>query len=209
MESVMTTVSKRRVAVYIDGFNLYFGLVARGWRKYLWLDLEKFAASLILTNQMLVHIKYFTSRISGPVSKQRRQSIFLDALATLPGVSIYYGRYQNDTKACPACKALVDTPHEKKTDVNIATEMLVDAFQGAFDTAILVTADSDLTAPIVSIRRLFPDKAVVVAFPPKRSSDELKRVASAFFTIARPKFASSQFPDKGEWLKGWACDNRA
>jgi hypothetical protein len=29
-----------RVAVYVDGFNLYFGLHERYGRKYLWLDLQ-------------------------------------------------------------------------------------------------------------------------------------------------------------------------
>jgi len=69
--------------VYIDGFNLYFGLTEKGWRKYLWLDLKKFANWLLLPDQTLVHTKYFTSRITKPVSKQRRQSIFIDALNTL------------------------------------------------------------------------------------------------------------------------------
>jgi len=28
-----------RAIVCIDGFNLYFGLCDKGWRRYLWLDL--------------------------------------------------------------------------------------------------------------------------------------------------------------------------
>ncbi len=27
-----------RVIVYIDGFNLYFGLKSKGWRRYFWLN---------------------------------------------------------------------------------------------------------------------------------------------------------------------------
>ena len=30
----------RRVAVYVDGFNLYYGLRSKGWRRYYWLDLH-------------------------------------------------------------------------------------------------------------------------------------------------------------------------
>ena len=30
----------RRVAVYVDGFNLYYGLRSKGWRRYYWLDLR-------------------------------------------------------------------------------------------------------------------------------------------------------------------------
>ena len=29
-----------RVSVYVDGFNLYYGLRSRGWRRYYWLDLS-------------------------------------------------------------------------------------------------------------------------------------------------------------------------
>ena len=29
----------QRVAVYIDGFNLYYGLKSKGWSRYYWLDL--------------------------------------------------------------------------------------------------------------------------------------------------------------------------
>ena len=28
-----------RVVAYVDGFNLYFGLRSKGWKKYYWLDL--------------------------------------------------------------------------------------------------------------------------------------------------------------------------
>lgn len=186
----------KRVLVYIDGFNLYFGLIQKGWRKYLWLDLKKFAASLLSPGETLIHTKYFTSRISKPVSKQRRQSIFIDALTTLTEFSIYYGRYQAEVRTCENCGFNSLVSSEKKTDVNIATELLVDAFQNNFDTAILVTADADLTAPIVAIRKLFSDKAVIIAFPPERHSYELKNVASGAYYIGEEKFRPNLFPEK-------------
>jgi hypothetical protein len=36
------------------------------------------------------------------------------------------------------------THHEKMTDVNIAVELLTDAFQDSFDVALLISADGDL-----------------------------------------------------------------
>lgn len=47
------------------------------------------------------------------------------------------------------------------------------------DVAFLVSADSDLTAAVSYLRRGFPDKRVVVAFPPKRHSKELRAAADA------------------------------
>ena len=82
------------------------------------------------------------------------------------------------------------------TDVNIAVEMLTDAFENNFDNAILISADSDLIGPIKSIKRLFPEKRVTIAFPPDRFSFALKETASASFTIGRKKIADSLFPEE-------------
>ncbi len=86
----------QRVVVYIDGFNLYFGIRASGLGRYLWLDLCAFAHDLLQNGQQLVAVRYFTSRVSGPESKRKRQGAYLDALATLDAalLSIAYGNYQ-------------------------------------------------------------------------------------------------------------------
>ena len=44
-------IPENRVIVYIDGLNLYEGLCEKGWKKYLWLNIESFAESIILENQ--------------------------------------------------------------------------------------------------------------------------------------------------------------
>lgn len=82
------------------------------------------------------------------------------------------------------------------TDVNIAVEMLAHAFQDTFDTALLISADSDLTAPLSKIRTLFPDKRLILAFPPERFSFDLARLPHVNFTIGRAKFAQSQLPQE-------------
>jgi uncharacterized LabA/DUF88 family protein len=82
------------------------------------------------------------------------------------------------------------------TDVNIAVELMTDAFQDRFDTALLVSADSDLVGPIKTVKRLFDNKRVVVAFPPARSSSALQRVAHAHYFIGRDKLSKSVFPDE-------------
>jgi len=84
--------------------------------------------------------------------------------------------------------------HEKMTDVNIAVEMMRDAFQDRFDAALLISADSDLCPPVRAIRSLFPEKRVVVGFPPARRSIELASVASNQFVVGRASLAKSQFP---------------
>ena len=184
-----------RLLAYVDGFNLYYGLKASRWRRYYWLNMWELIRSLLRPTQRLLGVKYFTARISAPKEKVKRQSTYLEALGTLAGVQIFYGKYLLTERLCRRCGFADRVPSEKMTDVNIAVELMKDAFQDAFDTALLVSADSDLTAPVATVRELYPQKRIVVAFPPKRSSKELRRVATAYFRIGRVKLARSQFPD--------------
>jgi len=185
-----------RVITYIDGFNLYFGLKSKKWQRYYWLNLSLLAKNLLKPYQKLVSEKYFTSRIVQPLAKHQRQLVYLEALETLTDLKIFYGQYQHNPHTCPSCGYIEVIPSEKMTDVNIAVELLSDAYQNKFDTALLISADSDLTAPIEKVRQLFPKKKVVIAFPPDRSSKELKRVSSAYFTIGRSVLAISQFDNQ-------------
>jgi hypothetical protein len=96
---------------------------------------------------------------------------------------------------CRNCCYTQQIPSEKMTDVNIAVELMTDAFQDRFDTAILISADSDLVGPIVALHRLFPAKRVIAAFPPERFSANLRKVASAHLRIGRAVIAHSQLPE--------------
>jgi hypothetical protein len=184
-----------RVIAYIDGFNLYFGLKDKGWKQLYWLDVALLAENLLKPGQRLVAVKYFTARISGPPSKQHRQNMFLEATTELGKCNIYYGQYFHVPRECPKCKCKYQVPEEKMTDVNIAVEMMADAQRDAFDTALLVSADSDLTPPVERIKELHKDKKVVAAFPPKRSSKRLASMVDANFRIGRGKLSKSLLPE--------------
>ena len=82
------------------------------------------------------------------------------------------------------------------TDVNIAAALLHDAIRDAFDTAIVVSADSDSIGPINTVLHSYPDKRVVVAFPSHRHSEELHHQATAAFRLGRRIIADSQFPEQ-------------
>lgn len=186
----------KRVIAYVDGFNLYFGLKSKGWKRYYWLDVSKLASNLLKPNQSLQNTKYFTSRIMDSKAKIKRQTTYIEALETLDNFEIYYGKYQMNDRKCTKCGLVQSIPFEKMTDVNIATELLSDAFQDQFDLALLISADSDLSAPLQKVRRLFPNKKIVLAFPPARFSSDLAKVANAYITIGRGKITKSQIPDE-------------
>ena len=186
---------KERVNVYIDGFNLYFGLMQAGFENCKWLNLNKLTHNLLHINQTIAEIKYFTSRVSNNPDKQKRQATYIEALEST-GIKIYYGNYQSDKIECRQCGNIWPIYHEKMTDVNIATQMLIDAFKNKFDMAMLISGDSDLVPPIRTIHELFKDKRVFVAFPPKRHNASIAIVARGSLTIGRKKLIDSQFDEK-------------
>ncbi len=189
----------QRVTVYIDGFNLYYGLQDRKWQRYHWLDVRRLSENLLHPGQSLVTVRYFTARVHSDPNRpniQRQQETFLEALGTLPDVSIHLGYYLRKKKTCPKCGDVIWIYEEKMTDVNIASELLGDAHDNVFDTAIIVSADSDLAGPVTTVLRRYPNKRMILAFPPKRVSQRLRQVATANFIIGRRKFAESQLPNQ-------------
>ncbi|MBC8436008.1 MAG: NYN domain-containing protein [Bacteroidetes bacterium] len=184
-----------RVIAYVDGFNLYFGLLEAGLKKLQWLNLRLLIENLLKANQSLVEIKYFTSRVSNNPDKQKRQTTYIEALEAVD-VNIFYGHYQRDKIECYRCGHIWANYNEKMTDVNIATQMIIDACQDKYDMAMLISGDSDLVPPMKAISENFQNKRVFVAFPPKRHNNSVALVAKGSMMIGRKKFADSQFDDE-------------
>jgi len=195
MEDTKVLTKKERVVVYVDGFNLYFGMLNAGFDHCKWLNLLLLTENLLTSNQELVEVKYFTSSVSNNPEKQKRQITYIEALETV-GVKIYYGTYQSDTIECRKCKYIWPKYNEKMTDVNIATQILIDAYQDKYDAALLISGDSDLVPPIKVVHDLFNNKRVFVAFPPNRHNSSVALVAKGSFTIGRKKLIDSQFNDQ-------------
>lgn len=184
-----------RVVAYIDGFNLYNGLRETYRKRFLWLDLETLCASLLLPGQRLTRVNYFTAPVRAQPGSLRRQQIYWNALdAHCPRVTIERGRFQKKTVACRSCGASWRSHEEKETDVAIAVSLVEDAGKRSFDTALLVSADSDLCPAIRAVRRLHPSAKVVAAFPPGRRSEELRSIVDASFTISRKKLSHALLP---------------
>ena len=132
--------------------------------------------------------------MKGNPDKARRQARYIEARQTREHIEIDYGHFLSKTASCYRCGRQWAQNEEKRTDVNIAVLMLEDAYDDRFDTAVIISGDSDLTAPIQAVRRRFRDKRVLVAFPPKRYSKELGRVADHAFRIFARNIRASRLP---------------
>ena len=187
--------------IYIDGFNFYYGAV-KG-TKWKWLNLEKFF-KLLRQDDEIITIKYFTALIDG--SHRQNQDAYLLALNTLPKVEIILGKFKKKQVKClvPSCnfpgKRIFQMPEEKRTDVNIAINILNDALQDLCERIILVSGDSDLVPALKMLKELKPEKEIIVYIPandPKRGAAiELRSVADKARTIPVALFSKAQFKER-------------
>ena len=135
-----------------------------------------------------------------------RQSVYLSALAAFrPELSIIEGyykrfraRYPFAKEPCKSCqKASVATvwkTEEKRSDVNIASQMFIDHMETSFDCIVLVSGDTDLITPLHYLKK-HTGKSVVVFNPHERPSEELRAVSTYYKHIPRDLPAKCQLPD--------------
>lgn len=197
----------KRTVAYIDGYNLFYGLL-KG-TSYKWLDPTRLVSALLRDDHELVSVKYFTSPVKTyphDTSALDRQKVYIQALTTLPNVEVIQGFYRKDAvlmpvheeecKTCPVAKngfIKVVKLEEKRTDVNIASSMLLDAFNDNADAFVLVSGDTDFIAPVNIIRKDF--KKTVIVFNPRETKSWLKDYASYYRDIPRNLPAECQLPD--------------
>jgi uncharacterized LabA/DUF88 family protein len=106
------------------------------------------------------------------------------------------GRFQERAQNCRNCGARWLGDEEKETDVNIAVALVEDAVRDYYDTAFLISGDSDLGPAVATVKRLRPEKRITVVFSPRRNSVALIAAADAYIRIGADKIRHSQLPPK-------------
>ena len=195
----MTTIA------YIDGLNLYYGSL-KNRPALRWLDVAAMLKTL-LPQLNISGIKYFSSLVmenqDSPGAAQR-QSVYFRALNTIPALTIHEGRMASRTKrgvvipeTIPPQVVTIRVFEETRTDVNIAAHLLLDAFADRYDTAVIVSNDSDLTTPVAMATAELGKRAIVVnPYPARRQSRELRAAAThTLRMINLTVLRDCQFPD--------------
>ncbi|MES2566222.1 MAG: NYN domain-containing protein [Bacteroidota bacterium] len=200
----MEATEKKKVIVYVDGYNFYNGLKENNWKKFYWLDLVNFFQSFISENQELVKVKYF-SAIANHEGKKKRQGIFFSANKENKKFELILGNFMDKSIECTSCQNYFNIKEEKKTDVNIATQLIADAIQGNCELSILVSGDSDLTPPIEFIKNYLPKHRIAVFFPPCRKGVHLKSITHSDLSLEnyKQRFKSHQLPENIELDSGY------
>ena len=190
--------------VYIDGFNLYYRALKD--TPFRWLDLNELAGTLFPQDD-IHRVCYFTARLDarpGNPSQRQRQQAYLRALATLSGFDACYGHFRSGVKRRPLAEPLAGLPthvlvrdsEEKGSDVNLATRLLVDGFNGDYEQAVVVSNDADFAGAMRYVRDDLGLRVSLVNPDPRNSSPkELADAATYVKRLWKSHLRRSLLPD--------------
>lgn len=174
---------------------------------------------LLLKGFDVKKIYYFTANVKSPPHDEgqaARQQAYFRALRFNPRVEIVESTFLAKNEYMPIfpwqyeqngepVKVKVKHYKEKGSDVNMATQMLIDAHAAACDAQFVLTADSDLVMPVTYLKSI--GKTIGLILPTEKDSKEIKRAAEPLvYRIRQNILAASQYPDilkdsKGEFNK--------
>lgn len=139
----------KKVAIYIDGSNFYFSMKNTFNCK---VDLEKFCKKLV-GDDNLVRINYYISpvRDSNPEMYAEQQKFF-EKLRKIEKLNIIFGRLEKRKRDGNVYYV------EKATDINLALDLVLDAQEGIYDEAFLITNDGDFSGAVSAAVRRFKRK---------------------------------------------------
>ncbi len=168
-----------RVAIFIDGSNLYHALQGNFGRHNL--NFAEFANKLVGTRQLFR--TYYYNILQDPTrwpDAHREQQEFLDILRKTPYLEVRLG----------STKMAQGGPVEKGIDIMLATDMLHFAWRDLYDVAVLVSGDSDFAYALQAVKNI--GKYVEVAYFERSISKDLLDVADNQHLLNRSFF-------KGLW----------
>ncbi|HEV7449415.1 MAG TPA: NYN domain-containing protein [Candidatus Paceibacterota bacterium] len=144
--------------VYIDSFNLYYGI--RKFRNAKWLNVDAWLKTVLpISSYDIQKIKFFTANVSAPAhdpQRSVRQATYFRALETIPTLEMIKGRFKKkavNLQISKDLKIVAQVPEEKGTDVNLGVHLVNDAHLNRFQTAVVVSNDSDLAEAIAITAR--------------------------------------------------------
>lgn len=214
-----------RTAFFVDGYNLFYGLLAN--TLYKWLDLPALLSHITSIENPLSEacgVYYFSSPVKpelasrGTRSKEA-QDTYLRALKAC-GVSVTMGRHTLEPAKAPKYLGPSSRPsrqdkvdiwklEEKETDVNLAVSIYRMASkqlqlpkENQIKQIVLVSADTDIGPALQAVREDFPHITIGVILPHregiKRGAPGTLRKQANWMrtTIKNEELAAHQLPDK-------------
>jgi uncharacterized LabA/DUF88 family protein len=139
--------NKERVFIIIDGNNFYHRLKELKLTHLLFFDYEKFSGFLI-GHRFLVSKNYYIGAIREERNNPKSKELMV-------GQQKLIGKLQKSGWIIKFGHMLkTGDYHEKGVDVQIATDILIGAYENLYDTAILVSSDTDLIPALAKAREM-------------------------------------------------------
>jgi len=188
--------AKKRINVYIDGFNLYHSTLQHSHPNFRWLNLFELSKRIISHKTEEINaVYYFSALATWRLEKAKKHLLYINALRTV-GVKDILGKFTLRDRKCPLCNNCYQAHEEKKTDINIAITLLADGMKDKFDTALILSGDSDLAPVITKLKMLSPAKKVGIIVPQNQSAMNLKQHADFFKKIQDKDLKKSLLPEQ-------------
>ncbi len=166
-----------RVAIFIDGSNLYHALEAMLKRH----DLNFTEFVKTLCGDRGLFRTYYYNALQDAVARPdafKEQQDFLDSLRKTPYLEVRLG----------IIKTAQGTQIEKGVDIMLATDLLYFAWNNFYDTAVLVSGDADFAYALQAVKNM--GKHVEVAYFEGATARELLNVADARHQLDREFFTN-------------------
>jgi len=218
-------IEKKRTAVYVDGYNLYYGRL-RG-TAFKWLDVPLLFDGLMKVQDPgadVIQVKFFTASALGRFATHGQASV--EAQNTYHRAlkerhperfTITLGHHSMDAAGSLMPSFSPGQPfdrtqqtrvwriEEKKTDVNIALAMYRDACKGMCDQVVLCSNDSDAEPALAALREDFPALVIGIVSPirPPAIEQSSRRHSASLAKLAHwtrkyildAELAAAQMPD--------------
>lgn len=190
-----------RAVLYVDGFNLYYGIESMNRPHLKWLDLNalgaflskqyghEFAGTVFCTALNDKH------RTSNP-DRLNRHRTYIRALEH-HGVEVVKGHFIEVPRDCHNCNHAWTESNEKETDINLSISVIRDCYDATktIDHIYLLTADSDQAATAKFVRTQFPNKKIKSIVPPnKELSRNIYSYADGKYLLTENDLEKCLFP---------------
>ena len=154
---------KRKAMIFIDGSNFYFRIKdlsknSRGKNTLINFDFRKFFETLLVGKE-LVETRYYVGAVRREHNNPKSEELYANQqklFASLQQKSIFV-----------VLGSIIRHPdktyHEKGVDVRLAVEMIRFARENKYDTAYLISSDTDWCQPLKKLGHL-AKKFVMLAF---------------------------------------------
>ncbi|OGX03782.1 MAG: NYN domain-containing protein [Omnitrophica bacterium RIFCSPLOWO2_12_FULL_50_11] len=182
---------EKRTVAFVDGQNLFYAVKEAFGYSYPNYDPWALARTICERNEWKLEAVHFYTGVPDSQDKPFWHEFWNKKLASMGKRSIHVFRrslrYRNQTIALPSGKSITSlVGQEKGIDIRIALDMVRMAHRRAYDVALLLSQDQDLTEAVDEVKLIAQEQGRWI------------KAASAFPTS--PTYRNRRGIDKTDWI---------